>query len=55
MKMNIFFFLISNVSNVMILKYYFNWNYSLSDIRYRLKKKKNLTHFSRKSDDSRPC
>ena len=38
--MNIFFFLISNVSNVMILKYYFNWNYSLSDIRYRLKKKK---------------
>lgn len=42
----------------MNLKYYFNWNYNspVSDIRYRSeKKKKNLTHFSRKSDDSRPC
>lgn len=41
----------------MNLKYYFNWNYNspVSDIRYRSEKKKNLTHFSRKSDDSRPC
>lgn len=41
----------------MNLKYYFNWNYNsclISDIDLK-KKKKNLTHFSRKSDDSRPC